>query len=52
VAVELAIAAIAGGFVGLLVFSIVDPHGQAMMDAAWLVGGALAGVGIDRLLRG
>jgi hypothetical protein len=50
--VELTAAALIGAFAGLLVFSIIDPNGQAMMDAAWLLGGALAGVGLDRLLRG
>lgn len=52
VAFEVALAAIAGGFAGLLIFSIVDPNGKAMMDAVWLAGGALAGVGIDRFFRG
>jgi hypothetical protein len=48
----LTVAALAGGFAGLLLFSIIDPHGQAMFDAVWLLGGALAGVGLDRLIRG
>ncbi|HXW03596.1 MAG TPA: hypothetical protein VD833_00070 [Vicinamibacterales bacterium] len=51
-AVELAAAAIGGGFLGLVLFSIIDPQGRVMMDAVWLLGGALAGVGLDRLIRG
>ncbi len=48
---ETALAAVAGGLFGLLLFSLIDPHGQMAMDGVMLVGGALAGVGIDRLVR-
>ena len=51
VAVEATIAAIAGAFTGLLIFSMLDPAGKATMDVVWLIGGALAGVGLDKLLR-
>jgi hypothetical protein len=48
---ETGLAAIAGGLFALLIFSIVDPHGQSALDGVLLVGGALAGVGLDRLIR-
>jgi hypothetical protein len=51
VAAELTIAAIVGGLASLLIFSFIDPQGKATMDAVWLGGGALAGVGLDRLRR-
>ena len=48
---ETALAALAGGLFTLLIFSIVDPHGQYGLDGVLLIGGALAGIGLDRLLR-
>jgi hypothetical protein len=52
VAAELTLAALAGAVIALLLFSIIDPQGRMMSDAVWLLGGALAGVGIDRMIRG
>ena len=49
---ETALAAMAGGLFTLLLFSIIDPHGQSALDGVLLIGGALAGIGLDRLLRG
>ncbi|HET7220383.1 MAG TPA: hypothetical protein VFJ02_20150 [Vicinamibacterales bacterium] len=51
VAVETAVAAVAGGLFTLLLFSLADPQGQVAMDGVALVGGALAGVGVDRFFR-
>lgn len=51
VAVETALAAIAGGVVTLLLVSLADPQGQLAIDGIALAGGALAGVGLDRFLR-
>jgi hypothetical protein len=50
-AIEIGLAATAGGLLALLIVAIVDPRGQLAIDAVLLVGGALAGVGLDRLLR-
>jgi hypothetical protein len=50
-AFETALAAVAGGLFALLVMSIVDPQGQMTADVILLIGGALVGVGLDRLLR-
>jgi hypothetical protein len=52
VAVETTLAAVAGGLFTLLLMSLADPHGQVAMDGIVLVGGALAGVGLDRFFRG
>ena len=49
---EVSIAAIGGGLGTLLIMSLVDPHGQLSFDFVLLVGSALAGVGVDRWLRG
>jgi len=48
---EVSLAALGGAFAALLVMSLVDPHGQFSFDGIILVGGALAGVGLDRWLR-
>jgi hypothetical protein len=48
---EIALAAVAGGLAALLVVAIIDPRGQMTIDGVLLVAGALAGVGLDRLLR-
>jgi len=48
---EVTLAALGGAFAALLVMSLVDPHGQSSFDGAILVGGALAGVGLDRWFR-
>jgi hypothetical protein len=50
-AFEVSLAALAGAFAALLVMSLVDPHGQFSYEAVLLVGGGLAGVGLDRWLR-
>jgi formate/nitrite transporter FocA (FNT family) len=49
---ETILAATAGGLGALLLVSVFDPQGQVSMDAVFLVGGALFGVGLDRWLRG
>ena len=48
VAFEIALAALAGGFAGLLIAVVFDPHGR--MDAVFLVGGAAIGAAIGRAL--
>jgi hypothetical protein len=50
--VEIALAAMTGGFTALLVVSLIDPQGHAADDAVWLAAGALAGIGLDRVWRG
>jgi hypothetical protein len=49
---EVSLAALGGAFAVLLIMAIVEPHGQASYDGVLLVGGGLAGVGINRWLRG
>jgi hypothetical protein len=49
---EISLAALGGGLAALLVMALVDPHGQMAFDGMLLVGGALAGIGLDRWLRG
>jgi hypothetical protein len=51
-ALEVSIAALGGGLGALLVMSLIDPHGQIGFDGVVLLGGALAGVIIDRWVRG
>ena len=51
-AIEISLAAIAGGLVMLVIMALVDPHGQMSSDGLLLVAGALAGVGLDKWLRG
>lgn len=48
VAIEIALAALAGGFAGLLIAAVFDPHGR--MDTVFLVAGAAIGVAISRAL--
>lgn len=48
VAFEIMLAALAGGFAGLLLAAVFDPHGH--MDAVFLVGGAAVGITVGRLL--
>lgn len=53
VAAEIALAALAGAVVALLVVALVDPHGQMThIDTVAVTVGVFAGVGLDRLLRG
>jgi hypothetical protein len=49
---DVSLAALAGGFVALLGMALLDPHGQLAFDGVLLVAGALAGVGLERWLRG
>ena len=52
VGIEVALAALAGGFAGLLIIAAVDPQGRlANIDAAAVVVGALSGIALDRYLR-
>lgn len=52
VALEIAVAAVAGGFAGLLLVAIFDPRGQMTdVDTIFIVVGALAGVAISRSLH-
>ena len=53
VAAEIALAALAGAVVALLVVALVDPHGQMThIDTVAVTVGVFAGIGLDRLLRG
>ena len=49
--VEVSLAALGGAFVALLAMSLVDPNGHFPFEGVLLVGGALAGVGLDRWFR-
>ena len=52
VGIEIALAAIAGGVAALLLLAVLDPHGRlANIDSAVVVAGALAAIGLTRLLR-
>jgi len=52
VAAEIAVAAVLGGFAGLLVVAIIDPSGQmANIDALSAIAGALIAVGMTRAFR-
>ena len=45
--------ALLGGFAGVLLVALFDPHGQITdMDSISAVAGALVAVGINRALRG
>jgi hypothetical protein len=50
-AIETVLAASAGGIAALLILSFIDPNAQPAMDVVMLVGGALAGVALDRWFR-
>jgi hypothetical protein len=53
VVLEVMAVALFGGFVGILLVAVFDPHGQITdMDSISAVAGALAAVGINRALRG
>ena len=53
VALEIILAAVGGGFIGLLLVAVFDPHGQITdVDSISAVAGALVAVGINRALRG
>jgi hypothetical protein len=49
VAVEVVLAAVVGGFAGLLLAAIFDPQGR--MDPLFFVGGALVGATITRIIH-
>jgi uncharacterized paraquat-inducible protein A len=53
VALEIALSALAGGFAGLLLVAIFDPHGQISdVDTFFVVvGAALVGAAVNRLFR-
>ncbi len=52
VAVEVSVAALAGAFVALLVYAVIDPHGEMSgFDGISMVVGGLLGAGIGRLVR-
>jgi len=50
-AIEMVLAATAGGFAALLLVALIDPHGQMALDGVLLVAGVLAGLGLDYWLR-
>jgi hypothetical protein len=53
VVLEVIAAALLGGFAGLLLVAVFDPHGQITdMDSISAVLGALVAVGMNRALRG
>ena len=51
IAFETGLAALAGALLTLVVLAIVDPHGQLGLDGLLLGVGALAGIGVDRVIR-
>lgn len=52
IAVEIALWAMVGGFAGILLVALFDPHGRITdLDAISAVAGALVAVGINRALR-
>ena len=52
VGVEITLAGLAGALVGLIVAAITVPQGRLIVDHIAMLVGALAGVGIDRYVRG
>jgi hypothetical protein len=53
VAVEITLAAVAGGLVALVLVSLMDPGGHMThIDTAAVTVGVFGGIGLDRLLRG
>jgi uncharacterized paraquat-inducible protein A len=49
---EISAVALLGGFLGLLLVAVFDPHGQITdMDTISVVAGAIVAVGINRALR-
>jgi hypothetical protein len=53
VVLEVTAVALLGGFVGILLVAVFDPHGQITdMDSISALAGALIAVGINRALRG
>jgi hypothetical protein len=52
VAVELALAAIAGGLLALLGVALIDPGGELThIDTAAVALGVFGGIGVERFLR-
>jgi len=51
IAFETGLAALAGALFMLVVLAVIDPHGQFGLDGLLLGVGALAGIGIDRVIR-
>jgi uncharacterized paraquat-inducible protein A len=53
VAAEITLAALAGGFVALVLIALLDPGGRLThMDTVIITVGVFGGIGLDRLLRG
>ena len=48
VTLEVTLAGLAGGFAGLLIAAVFDPHGR--MDTVFLAGGVVIGVTLGRVL--
>lgn len=52
VALEITLAAVVGGFAGLLIVAMFDPRGEITdIDTIFVVGGALAGIALSRAFR-
>ena len=52
-AVEIALAALAGGLAGFVLVALIDPAGRLThIDTAVITVGVFGGIGLDRLLRG
>jgi uncharacterized membrane protein YqjE len=52
VGIEIALAGVAGGLVALLIIAVIDPQGRlSNIDAGAVVLGALAAIGLNRVLR-
>ena len=49
---EVALAGVAGAFVGLIVAALTVPQGRLVVDLSAMLLGALAGIGIERYARG
>jgi uncharacterized paraquat-inducible protein A len=52
VGIETTLAGLAGAFVALLVVALTVPQGRLIVDLSAMLIGALAGIGLDRYVRG
>ena len=52
VGLEVALAGLAGAFVGLVIAALTVPQGRLVIDLSAMMMGALVGIGIDRYARG
>ena len=51
-ALEILLAAVCGAFAGLLIVAALDPRGEvADTDTIFIIGGALVGIALSRMLR-